>query len=393
MLYTRDGKPYDFTDLLMDEEFVRAAGCKDSAGKYISDLKAQHPDLAGEIDFAIKVLYGLINLPAVERSEGKARTWNRIAEEIHGRSRIKLYRYAAAFLMLIGLCTGLYLGLYRNGTPDIKRYAAATTAEFEKPRLILSDGNSYYISEEESEIRYSENGISISINDSITINQNARADDYNEIVIPYGKSSSLTLSDGSRVWVNAGSRLVFPPVFTGRTREVYVEGEAYFEVVSDNNRKFIVKTDRFEVEVRGTKFSVRADTNDTLFSALLLEGKVAVKTDQRGRSYQKGLELTPGLLAVVNEEGSGFNITRLENPENYIAWRNGYLVFSNEPFRDLLERVKRYYNVEIELRDISMDIRVSGKLDLKEDPERVLNGLSVMVKCKLMKEEGKYIFY
>lgn len=393
MLYNKDGKPYDFTDFLMDDEFVGAVASRKSAGMYISELKAKHPDLTEEIDLAIKIYYGTLNLSAPEKSEGKKETWDQITEGVNRNHRMIFLRMAAAIGIMAGLSAAIFFGFVRNDSSRIEKYAASRSEESNDPRLILTDGNTYIISEEESEIKYSENGVDVIINDSVLISQHAKSEDFNEIIIPFGKISSLTLSDGTRVWINAGSRLVFPPLFAGKTREVFVEGEAYFEVVNDGKRPFVVKTSRFEVEVKGTKFSVQADKSDSLYTALLIEGKVTVKTDRRGRMSEGGLDLAPGLIARVADDGSGFNVARVEHPENFIAWKNGYLVFMDEPFNELIERVARYYNIEIVIRNLSMDFRISGKLDLKEDPERVLKGLSVMAKCNIMKEEDKYVFY
>jgi len=393
MSFNSEKKPHDFSDFLMDEDFVREIRITGTAGNYLKELKGRYPELSEEIDLAVNIFYGIKNISAGNINRGKHETWKRIARRQQVSLSIKVLSIAASFLILLGSAAALYFSFSNNITSRIEKHARSSPDSFESPRLLLSDGNSYYISEVESEIRYSGTGADVLINDSIRISQHVKSEDFNELVIPYGKYSSLILSDGTKVWVNAGSRLVFPPRFNGKTREVFVQGEAYFEVSEDESKPFLVKTSRFNVEVKGTKFSVQADEEDNIFSTLLLEGKVTLATEHRSMLKTGGLDLTPGLIAKVTPNGSGFNVMRVDHPENYIAWKNGYLIFNDELFSDLIARVARYYNIRIEMKSTSMSIRISGKLDLKDDPERVLKGLSIIAKCQIIKEQDKYMFY
>src|SRR5690606_14480825 len=94
----------------------------------------------------------------------------------------------------------------------------------------------------------------------------------NEVIIPYGKKSELLLADGTKVWLNAGSRLAFPSRFTRNTREVFLEGEACFQVAKNEEQLFIVKAGNLDVKVLGTHFNVSAYPADATIETVLLEG-------------------------------------------------------------------------------------------------------------------------
>src|SRR5690606_37957770 len=105
------------------------------------------------------------------------------------------------------------------------------------------------------------------------------------VIIPYGKRSDITLADGTRIWLNAGSQLSYPLSFTGSSREVYLAGEAFFEVESNPNMPFYVITNDLKIRVTGTRFNVTSYLNDHTTQALLLSGKIGVTRNKRfGRS-------------------------------------------------------------------------------------------------------------
>lgn len=103
---------------------------------------------------------------------------------------------------------------------------------------------------------------------------------YNQIITAKGKRSQLQLSDGTMLWVNSATRVIYPTQFSETEREIYVDGEIYIEVAKENKRKFIVKTKDFSVQVLGTKFNVSSYENNAISKVLLVEGKVSVKKDK-----------------------------------------------------------------------------------------------------------------
>ena len=215
---------------------------------------------------------------------------------------------------------------------------------------------------------------------------------FNQLIVPNGKRSFIQLSDGTKVWINSGSRLVFLPVFKGNKREVFLEGEAYFEVEKDSKKPFYVRTDAYNVKVYGTRFDVQAYKLDNEYNTILLEGKVSLEMKQ-GTANPKEQFLLPNQKASLTDRKSDLLISEVANIDNYTAWKDGYLIFKNEPFPELLKRVSRYYNINILPNNQASIKRLSGKLDLKENPERVLDGLAVISKSRYSTQGNQYVFY
>jgi transmembrane sensor len=166
------------------------------------------------------------------------------------------------------------------------------------------------------------------------------------VTTPRGARTHLTLPDGSRVWLNAGTTISYSSVF-GKTRQVALEGEAYFEVEKDR-KPFAVSTEKGLVTVKGTSFNVKAFADEDLFETTLVEGSVVV----RDQGDTEEVVLNPGQQAVI-EEG----VLRVRNVEHrfFTSWREGKLIFSKEPFPELVKRLERWYNVTIAYNDPRLD--------------------------------------
>lgn len=163
---------------------------------------------------------------------------------------------------------------------------------------------------------------------------------YNTLVNPRGsKVINMVLTDGTKVWLNAGSSLVYPVIFAGNKREVAVTGEAYFEVTHDNSKQFIVHKGSMDVVVMGTHFNVNAfEDDDDNIKVTLLEGSVNVKNGS-----SNGF-LNPGEQALVHKE---IKIVRDVNIEKVMAWKNGYFQFDKSSLQSVLKQVARWYDIEV----------------------------------------------
>ncbi len=170
---------------------------------------------------------------------------------------------------------------------------------------------------------------------------------YIETVSPSGTRSTIDLPDGSKVWLNSGASIRYPSQFKGKTRMVHLLGEAYFEVRSDENSPFIVETGSVDVKATGTRFNVQ-NCNNGLIEVALAEGKVSV--------YNSGNILTtlkPDQRLVINTLEQKFVATN-EDAYRYIAWKDGKLIFRNDPFDIVAQRLSNYYHVDIELNDVQL---------------------------------------
>ena len=390
----KKNKPADFFEYLLEDEFVEQMRDIENSAEYIIELKNLYPDHKDDIDLYTEVFSGLKNNKTQVIQEQKMKIWKKVLAQKTKERKLYFLRLAASFLLFCLLGgTALYFFMQEE-MPSIEEFAVTHQPSFEKSQLILSDGQEIFISDYESSITYSDDGANVVINDTTNIEQEVKVDNFNQLIVPFGKYNSIQLSDGTNVWVNSGSRLVYPPVFVGKSREVYVQGEAYFEVARDAGKPFYVRTDRFRVEVLGTRFNVQANERDQLFAALLLEGEVSLNAGQgKPLRTKEAIRLQPGQIATIANDTRHFDVTAVQYPENYIAWKNGYLIFDEEPLKDVLQRVSRFYNIEIEFRKSLQILKLSGKLDLKDNPERVLNGVSAIARAKLSIEEGKYIIY
>ncbi len=166
---------------------------------------------------------------------------------------------------------------------------------------------------------------------------------YNTIKIPYGKKFEVQLSDGTLVHLNAGTSLRYPVQFVkNQNRQVYLLGEAFFEVEKDKEHPFDVNTQNVNVEVLGTKFNVDTYSENPRTDVVLVEGKVSLYKDQKTKENQ--VYLKPGEKGS-NERGQSEITTEQVNTEYYTAWIKGSLVFKNASFDDIIKKLERRYNV------------------------------------------------
>ena len=278
---------------------------------------------------------------------------------------------AAAACVVLAV-TGYYR-LQPSTAPDIEafiRQAEVPVFTQKEVQLVLSEQKTLLLETKKSTIRY--DSTAIQINNAEKTIPKKEAATFNQLVVPYGKQTTLTLADGTRVWINAGSRLVYPVVFEKQKREIYVEGEIYMEVAHDTERPFSVHTGKMDVCVLGTKFYVSSYGRDRTQEVVLLSGSVSVAP--AGRSDRE-IRIVPGQQAVLGASES-LEVREVE-AESYISWIHGYLPFDNDRLSNILERLSRYYDCRIECTSEAAALTLSGKLELKDDPAEVLKILSV----------------
>ena len=378
---------YSTDDFILDEDFrkiVKSPGCKSQ----IEELKQAFPEKGKEIDLAVRIILELRQNKVEQAGFRKRKLWLQIQSAERKRVRLVYFKYAASLLLIAGLAGSLIY--YRTAKLQVEP-VVSNVLPSNDALLILSDGKTVPISTKKSTIQYSSDGSGITVNDTSGIAQPRLAQGLNQLIVPYGKRSYITLSEGTKVWLNSGSKLIFPPVFNGNKREVTLEGEGFFEVTPDKENPFFVKTDAFSIKVYGTKFNVQAYNQDQAYSIVLVEGKVGMNADKSSTSSEAFL--SPNQKALISKGGKSFDISQVENMEVYTAWVDGYLTFTNEDISVLLKKVSRYYNVDIETELPENWEKIYGKLDLKEDLERVLDGIAFISKTTYEKRDSKYIFF
>jgi len=166
-----------------------------------------------------------------------------------------------------------------------------------------------------------------------------------EVVSPGGSRMHIELGDGTKVWLNHGSKLKYPHHFEGESRKVFLTGEAYFEVAHNSAVPFIVRTNRLEVKATGTAFNVSAYPEDNNIATTLVEGKVLL---YERKTNHKIKALLPGECLKFDSQKDTYTL-ETEHTEKNTAWKDGLLVFKNERVEDVAKKLARWYNVEVEI--------------------------------------------
>ena len=165
--------------------------------------------------------------------------------------------------------------------------------------------------------------------------------------VPAGQHLQISLSDGTTVWLNAGTRLEYPALFASAERRVRVDGEARFDVTHNADHPFVVETHACDVRVLGTEFDVAASRERGSFSTALFEGSVEV----RNRQTDQTVRLHPN--ETVRLEGSRLAVGKIENSDDYL-WTEGYINFRGHTFREIIDRYRQVYGVDIRLEDADL---------------------------------------
>lgn len=207
----------------------------------------------------------------------------------------------------------------------------------------------------------------------------------NTIVVPAGQRISLTLSDGSEVWLNSSSEISYPSSFDKNTRDVYLKGEAFFDVSKNADKKFVVHTADCAVEVLGTTFNIEA-YDDYPFSASLLTGSVKIlhKTN-----INESVILSPGQNVVFKNDK--FVINPIKN-NDFLSWKDGLIVFKNIEFEALMKKLEKNYGIQILIKNNSLkEYACSGKFRTSDSIDEILRVLQLDAGFAIEKVNDKII--
>lgn len=301
-----------------------------------------------------------------------------------------LIRVAAVLLLpLLGVAT-TYFYFTQETSVDVEMIARSMEpiAETEDVRLVLP-GKQIPISGQNSAIQYDSKGSVIVNSEKITETPATISSvsdspiEYNQLIVPNGKRSTLTFEDGTKLWVNAGSRIVYPVAFATEKREIYVDGEVYLEVTPDKKRPFIVKTSDMSIRVLGTSFNVMSYEKDYSSSVVLVTGSVQVETKEKDDFH-----LTANKM-LSYRDGEG-NIKEV-NIVDYISWKEGLYTYRSENLSVILDRLSRYYGEKITYNSGVGGLKCSGKLDMQGELGVVLDGLTSTAPVSWKKVGNEYV--
>lgn len=285
---------------------------------------------------------------------------------------IKNFRVAASFLFLFSLFGGVYWWSVRSGKQEIVYQQRFIQPISSKAYIVFDDGQQMALGKDIGKIAI--DGNTTIIRDSLKVvyspqdDQEENEEIYHELIVPRGGEYILVLSDGTKIWVNADSRLKYPVAFNGENREVYLlEGEAYFEVTRNETKPFRLHTSRGSVDVLGTAFNVRDYRDEDEVVTTLASGSVQF-TDIT--NPEKQVVLQPGFQVVSS--ATSWKVHKV-NLNEYIGWRDGLYIFNHLTLEKLMKIVERNYNVNIfYVNEECKNLIFSGDLQKYEKVENFL---------------------
>lgn len=207
------------------------------------------------------------------------------------------------------------------------------------------------------------------------------------IYVPPGSRTSVTLPDGSLVWLNSNTSFKYPTTFASENRVVELDGEAYFEVTKNEGKSFIVKTNKYNVEVLGTTFNVEAYANEASFKTGLFNGKVKLYKEQQ---ENKSLYLKPGEAAELI--GDALQVSSAN--QNSFRWKDGLIILEDKSFTEIMRLFEKYYDVQIIIKnDKTKELGYKGKLRISDGIDHALRVLQKDFRFTFKREEDTNIIY
>ena len=266
-------------------------------------------------------------------------------KSVRGYRRL-LWQVSSAAAVLLFITSTL---LYLNTRPDVvlsekqetEMYAAQIRPGETKAVLTLNNGV-------ELELGADQEKNQVAIQQIRTVSKKEKI--LNNLTTPRGGEFKITLEDGTQVWLNAESQLIYPDTFSANERRVILKGEAYFEVVKDEQKPFYVESNGQVVRVYGTEFNVRSYEEDADIYTTLVSGRVSL---QSMNGNEAELILTPGKQAVFDKRQQSTSVRPVDT-QVVTSWRRGMFVFEEQNLEQIMRDLSRWYNFSYEFKDTSL---------------------------------------
>jgi transmembrane sensor len=304
-----------------------------------------------------------------------------------------LLRYAAAIMIpvILGITGYWYLNEKpQKEIPSVAEILPGTSNAV----LVLANGENVNLSKDSTRNLIENDGTVIkNANKELSyaeqLSKNTKQTLLNALIVPQGGEYTLILSDGTRVFVNSMSKLVFPVSFKGNKREITLEGEAYFEVAKDKLKPFIVTIKGMQVEVLGTSFNIKAYPNDNQSFTTLLEGSVKLNS---GFQSSKVSILEPDQQAVYDPETAGIVVQKVDAAQ-FVQWTTGKYFFTNQTLDEIMKTLARWYDFNYKYDDEALKmIRFEGGLNKYESIDPILDIINKTGKLRVS-VKGKDILF
>lgn len=195
-------------------------------------------------------------------------------------------------------------------------------------------------------------------------------DELYSITVPYGAKSKVTLSDSTKVWLNSGTTIKYSFIAKDKVRKLVLNGEAYFEVAKMKDVPFIVQTDGIDVKVLGTKFNVISYSEDSQINVTLLEGSIALETDNNKNNE---IRLVPNKSATFDKSSHTLEVKTVDSSMS-TQWSEGVIIFDDEDLKHIARRLEREYNVKIDISNVSLsDSHFYGVFNKKQSIKEIFD--------------------
>lgn len=294
------------------------------------------------------------------------------------------YAVAASVVVLLAVGSIWWMNRVPVETPKEKIPVVITDGVQPQALLLLADGSEIALGKEKEVLVMNEDDLTVVADSTGGIRYTAtRREATNEdirrntLIVPRGCEYFISLSDGTKVWLGADSRFEYPVSFGSGERWVNLQGEAYFEVAKDSLRPFVVSSGDYRMQVYGTEFDLNT-YDETRVRLVLVKGAVGF----RANASADEVRLQPGQLGEANVL-TGKNSVREVNVAHYTAWREGTVIFENESLASIMERLQRWYDVDVffESEDLK-NVRFFGNLRRYEGIEEFLTCLEKASKAR-----------
>ena len=383
----------------MTKKYIRIAELiyKDKIGELTGQEKQELLGWLEESDFNRQIFDELAKGSSLSRSYAEYRNvhreqvWNKIEKQIASqRPRLSLrwIGYAASVMILV--VAGWFAFQMSDNKDSVQegKKVARITPGTQKAILHLDNGEQVVLADNNTVIVEDSLSGKIEQVDKTLVYQTestVKDERLNVLEIPNGGEFQVTLADGSRVWLNAGTKLTYAIAFVGKERRVRLDGEGYFEVERDESKPFIVEINGMEVKVLGTSFNLRSFTADNRSTATLVSGKIEVKTPTQR------IELLPNQQADLLVGENKLDVREVDAVA-YGAWTKGRFVFRRERLETILDDVSRWYNVTVFYEQSRVkDILFSGIVERYADISETLEMLEKTGKVNFIVDEQKII--
>ncbi|PWL40468.1 hypothetical protein DKG77_06570 [Flagellimonas aquimarina] len=264
------------------------------------------------------------------------------------RKKLHFVRYAALFIGILATASFIYVAQFNNNDNSESTHVSNLSNQIV---ITLADGTQQVIAMDDTKVLTDKKGNIIAEKESAGLDfskiENSSGANlvFNEVYIPYGQKFKITLSDGTKVWLNSGSSLRFPKNLgtSAQNRMVYLEGEAFFDVTKDKKRPFIVNAENLDIKVLGTQFNVSAYKSDGNISTTLVEGSVNVYENSNPDTK---ILLSPSYQAAFIKENGTLTKQKVD-VRTYTSWMENRLIIDNLSFEQILRKLERAHNVSI----------------------------------------------